>query len=663
MPPALAPSVCPFDCPDACGLLVSVEGGRAIEVKGDPDHPQSRGSLCPKMNRYERSVHHPGRLRTPLRRTGPKGEGRFEALGWDEALSMVTSRLSDIRKTWGGQAILPYSYAGTMGLVQRNAGHALFHALGASRLDRTICTPAKDVGLKAVLGNTPAPPPEAVTTADLVLVWGQNAIATHVHGFQRVRQARQSGAQVWLIDTYDTPTAPHVDRVLHVRPGTDGALAAGLMHLLDREGLLDAEFLQGRVQGWEELRRELLPAYPPARVAAETGIPEAELRELATAYARAANPQIQLGNGLSRYGNGAMTCRLIACLPALVGAYAKPAGGLFGGTSTGGAIPMARFTREDLQPEPTRLINMNELGRALGPELDPPVKALVVYHANPAAVTPDQGAVRRGLAREDLFTVVHERFLTDTALYADLVLPATTSLEHPDLYRAYGHYALQRARAAIPPQGEARCNWDLFRGLARRLGVTDPLFDLDTDGVIDLLLDGDLPWLDGQRVEAGQAILLKPPGGGFLTPSGKVEILNPREDLCLPRPLPRHGDGDLEPLSLATAPALYGLNSTFHEREDLPARQHAVTLLMNPGDAESRGIPDGGPVVAFNRQGEVAFTASLTPRVPSGLVVVEGVAWSRHTGGPTVNALTTQRLTDQGGGSTFYDHKVEVRPA
>jgi anaerobic selenocysteine-containing dehydrogenase len=615
------------------------------------------------MNRYERSVHAPERLTRPLRRIGSKGAGHFEPLGWEEALALMTTRLATIRDTWGGEAILPYSYAGTMGLVQRNAGHAFFHALGASRLDRTICTPAKDVGLKAVLGQTPAPSPEAVTSADLVLVWGQNAIATQVHSFQRVRQARQSGAQVWLIDTYDTVTAPHVDRVCHVRPGTDGVLAAGIMHLLHREGLLDEAFLQNHVQGWEELRRELLPAYPSARVSAETGVPEALLVELALAYGRAANPQIQLGNGLSRYGNGAMTCRLIACLPALVGAYAKPSGGLFGGTGTAGALPMARFTREDLQPGPTRLINMNELGRALGPDLDPPVKALVVYHANPASVTPDQNAVRRGLAREDLFTVVHERFLTDTALYADLVLPATTSLEHPDLYRAYGHYALQRAEAVIPPQGEARCNWDLFRELARRLGMTDPLFSLDSNGIIDLLLEGDQPWLAGQRVEAGRAVLLRPPQMGFLTPSGKVELVNGNEPHPLPRPLPRHGDRDPEPLDLVTAPSLFGLNSTFHEREDLPARQLATTLLMHPADASARNIIDGDPVVAFNRQGEAAFSASLTNRVPAGRVVVEGVAWTRHTGGPTVNALTTQRLTDQGGGSTFYDHKVDVRRA
>ena len=658
-------SGCPFDCPDARGPLVTAAGGRTVRVKRDPDHPFTLRTLCPKMTRYEASVHAPGRLTTPLRRTGSKGSGRFEPLSWDEALDLVATRLGEIRDQWGGEAILPYSYAGTMGLVQRNAGHAFFHALGASRLDRTICSPAKDAGIRAVLGDTPAPDPARAATADLILVWGQNAIATNVHGFRWVREAREKGAEVWLIDTYDTVTAPHVDRVVHVRPGSDGILAAGIMHLLEREGLLDETFLRERVQGWPELRRDLLPAYPPARVAAETGVPEATLLELARVYGRAANPLIQLGNGISRYGNGAMTCRLIACLPALVGAYAKPAGGFFGGTSTGGAFPLHRFTRPDLQPGPTRLLNMNELGRHLDPKAESPVKALFVYHANPASVNPDQNAVRAGLAREDLFTVVHERFMTDTALYADVLLPATSSLEHADLYRAYGHYQLQRAEAAIPPVGEARANWDLFRDLATRMGNRDPMFQLDSEGVIDLLFEGPSPWLAGAEVRPGRAVTLQPPivAGTFATPSGRVELLNPAAAHPLPRPLPAHGDGDPGALWLVTAPSLFGLNSTFHEREDLQARRLATTILLNPDDAAARGIAEGDAVRASNARGEVAFTAALTPRVPAGRAVVEGVAWSVHTGGPTVNALTAQRLTDEGGGSTFYDTRIEVRPA
>lgn len=660
-------SVCPFDCPDACGMLVEVEAGRAVGVRGDPDHPYNRGTLCPKMAHYERSVHSDLRLTTPLRRVGPKGEGAFEPISWDEALDEIAARWKGILGQWGGEAILPYSYAGTMGLVQRNAGHPFFHRLGASRLDRTICTPAKGAGLAAVLGGTPAPDPEAVLGADLVVLWGLNALATNLHGFQRVREARRRGAKVWAVETYRTATTDHADHVILVRPGTDGVLAAGVMHLLLEAGDLDRAFLDRHVLGFEALAREVLPQYPPAVVAAKTGVDEATLRAFAGTYGRAANPQIQLGGGITRYGNGAMTTRLILCLPALVGAYLKPAGGAFLGTSTAGVFPMAKLLREDFQPGPTRLVNMNRLGEALGPAMDPPVKALYVYHSNPAAVTPDQGAVQAGLAREDLFTVVHERFLTDTARYADLVLPATSSLEHPDLYRAYGNYGVQKVAAALPPQGEARSNWRTFQALAGRMGFEDPFFRQSEDDLIEALLADPSPWLtDPERaaLAEGRPARLSPPAlpPPFRTPSGKVEILNAREPEPLPRPLPSHAEGDPEPLALVTAPSLYSLNSTFQEREDLPARQVAATIRLSAGDAAARGISSGDEVTAFNGRGEVRLTAEVTERVPEGVAVVEGVAWSAFSKGrATVNALTSQRLTDRGGGSTFYDHRIDVR--
>jgi len=648
-------------------MLVEVEAGRAVGVRGDPDHPFNRGTLCPKMAHYERSMHSDLRLRTPLRRVGPKGEGAFEPVSWDEALDEIAVRWKGILGQWGSEAILPYSYAGTMGLVQRNAGHAFFHRLGASRLDRTICTPAKGAGLAAVLGSTPAPDPEAVLGADLVVLWGLNALATNLHGFQRVREARRRGAKVWAVETYRTATTDHADHVILVRPGTDGVLAAGVMHLLLEAGDLDRAFLDRHVLGFEAFAREVLPQYPPAVVAAKTGVDEATLRTFAAAYGRAVNPQIQLGGGITRYGNGAMTTRLILCLPALVGAYLKPAGGAFLGTSTAGVFPMAKLLREDFQPGPTRLVNMNRLGEALDPAMDPPVKALYVYHSNPAAVAPDQGAVRVGLLREDLFTVVHERFLTDTARYADLVLPATSSLEHPDLYRAYGHYGVQKVAAALPPQGEARSNWRTFQALAGRMGFEEPFFRQSEDDLIEALLADPSPWLaDTERtaLTEGRPARLSPPAlpPPFGTPSGKVEILNVREPEPLPRPLPAHAEGDPEPLALVTAPSLYSLNSTFQEREDLLARQVAATIRLSPGNAAARGISSGDEVTAFNGRGEVRLTAEVTDRVPEGVAVVEGVAWSAFSKGrATVNALTSQRLTDRGGGSTFYDHRIDVR--
>jgi len=662
-------SVCPFDCPDACGMLVEVEDGRALSVKGDPDHFFNQGTLCPKMAHYERSVHADARLKTPLRRIGPKGSGAFEPVSWDKALDEIAERWKDIVDRFGGEAILPYSYAGTMGLVQRNAGHPFFHRLGASRLDRTICTPAKGAGQAAILGSTPAPEPEAVLGADLVVLWGINALATNLHGFQFVREARRRGAKVWTIETYRTATTDHADHVLLVRPGTDGVLAAGVMHLLQAMGALDHAFLAQHVLGFEAFARDVLPQFPPSVVAAKTGVDEAALRAFTEAYAAAANPQIQLGNGITRYGNGAMTTRLILCLPALVGAYLKPAGGAFLGTSTGGAFPMQKLLREDFQAKPTRLVNMNRLGEALDPAAPLPVKSLYVYHSNPAAVAPDQNAVRAGLLREDLFTVVHERFLTDTATFADLVLPATSSLEHPDLYRSYGHHGIQRVKAAIPPVGESRSNWATFQALAARMGFDEPIFRQSADEIIDTLLAGDSPWfhgLDRAALAEGRTMRLKVPNlpPPFGTPSGMVEILNAREADPLPHPIACHSEDDPHPLALMTAPSLFSLNSTFMEREDLPARKIASTIRLSLEDGVARGIASGDEVMAFNDRGEVRLMAEVTDRVPKGVAVVEGVAWSAFSKGrATINTLTSQRLTDRGGGSTFYDNRIDVKKA
>ncbi len=473
-------ATCPFDCPDACGLLVDVEGDRVTKVRGDPDHPSSQGSLCPKVNGYERSVHAPGRLLAPMLRDGPKGEGRFRTVSWDEAIDRVVAGLKSAAERHGSESILPYSYAGTMGLVQRNASHAFFHALGASRLDRTICSPAKGAGWKAVMGDTLAPHPDEVLASDFVLVWSLNAVATSIHFAQRVKEARRRGAEVWVVETYRTPTSDLADRVLLVRPGSDGALALGVAHVLFRDGLADLAFLRERAVGWERWRDEVLPACTPAWTAARTGLDAADVEALARRYAAARAPFIRLGSGLSRYGNGAMNVRAITCLPAVVGAWTKPGGGLLGSTGGSQAFDTSIVTREDLQPRPTRLVNMNQLGHALT-ELDSPrVMALFVHTSNPAAVAPDQERVLAGLARDDLFTVVHERYLTDTARWADVLLPATTALEHDDLYSSYGQYVIQRVAPAIPPVGESRSNWDLFCRLAAARARKRSQFERDS---------------------------------------------------------------------------------------------------------------------------------------------------------------------------------------
>jgi anaerobic selenocysteine-containing dehydrogenase len=662
----IKPSVCPFDCPDTCSLLIEVKNGQAVKVAGDPEHPFTRGSLCPKMAHYEKTVHSPQRLTQPLLRNGPKGTGDFRPVTWDEAIGHVAARWQEIAARYGSEAILPFSYAGTMGIVQRNAGHAFFHRLGASRINRTICSSSKDYGWKAVLGNTLVMHPDEVISSDLVILWGINALVTNIHFLHGVREAKKRGATVWLIDTYETPTAQLADRVFLTRPGSDGALALGLMHILARDGLVDKAFIDSFVQGFGELETCVLPDYPPETVSSITGLPVDTIEEMARSYAQAKAPFIRLGSGLCRYGNGAMTVRTITCLPALVGAWAKRGGGIMGGIATGSALDSGLITREDLQEKPTRLVNMNQLGALLTEIQDPPIMSLYVYHCNPAAIVPDQNKVLAGLSREDLFTVVHERFMTDTALFADVVLPATTSLEHSDIYRAYGHYCIQRVFPVIAPVGEAKPNWEVFCLLAKAMNFEEPVFERTADSLIDELLAKPSAWLaasDLAKVKAGQPVELPLDADyktNYKTSSGKIEILNPAEDPPLPCYFEPHGDD--APFWLSTAPYLPMLNSSFNERDDLLENQH-MTLQMNPADSAAKGLTDGARVVAFNTRGEVTFILKVTARVPQGVVVAEGVWWLKNAPGDrSVNALTSQRLTDKAAGSTFYDTKVDVRP-
>jgi anaerobic selenocysteine-containing dehydrogenase len=664
---ALARSVCPFDCPDACGLLVDVEGARASGVRGDPEHPWSRGTLCPKMNGYERSVHSPDRLLHPLVRTGAKGEGRFRRASWDEAIALVAGRLREIAASEGGEAILPYSYAGSMGLVQRNAGMAFFHRLGASRLARNICTPAQAAGWRAVMGDTPGPHPDTVADSDLVVLWGIHATATNIHFAARVKEARRRGARVLLVETWENETARLADRTYLVRPGSDGALALGLVHVLARDGLADEAFLAAEAAGWPELRARVLAENGPERTSAATGLSAGDVEALARTLAAARAPFLRLGGGPSRHGNGAMNVRCVVALAAVLGAFGRRGGGCLASTGSGQAFDLSPIVREDLLPRPTRVVNMNRLGAALAGEDGPPVRAMYVWCSNPAAVAPDQNAVLRGLAREDLFLAVHERFMTDTARHADVVLPATSSLEHPDLYRSYGHYCVQRARAAIPPLGECRANWDVFALLAAAMGFDDPIFRMSADEAIDLLLAQPSPWRDAgfaARLAAGGAVeLVPPPGPRWRTPSGRIELANAALPEPLPRHLPAHADAPGPPLRLVTAPAIHTLNSTFMERPELRERNGGMGLRLAPAEAAARALADGQRVVAWNDLGEVVFVLRVDPRVPPGVAVAEGVWWTAHApGGRNVNALTSQRLTDGPGGSTFYDNRIDVRP-
>lgn len=664
-------SVCPYDCPDCCGLLITVEDGKAVCVAGNPEHAFTRGTLCPKMAHYERTVHSPKRIMTPLRRIGQKGEGRFIPIGWDEAIEEIAGRWQSIIRDYGAEAILPYSYAGTMGTIGYSAGHALFYALGATSLDRTICAPAKSRGYRDVMGATLPTAPQEAQHSDMIVLWSISMLATDIHFRHDIEMARKRGAKVYCIDTYRTKTADYADAFLCPRPGTDGALALAILHVLVQDDLADRAFLKEYVQGADELEQKVLPHYTPEAAAAITGVPAADIRAFAHAYGNARAPFIRLGSGQSRYTNGAMTSRLITCLPAFVGAYAKKGGGLLTSASGSHAFDKNIIRRPDLEHAGVRHINMCELGRALNDtNLTPPVKALYIYSSNPACTAPDQNQVLHGLQREDLFTVVHERFLTDTTRYADIVLPATTSLESEDLYYSYGHYTIQRARAVIPPVGESKSNWQTARLLAKAMHLTDPIFDQTEEDLVEALIASTkkawpLPLSSEalQKLRDCLPVDLPLPEDyqlHFATPSGKIEIKNPRCQPPLPDYLPPHKNS--EPFHLINAPDMRILDSSFNERDEL-TNGNIMTLLIHPQDAAARGLHDGDPVRAKNKRGHAHFTLKLSDRVNRGTLVTEGVWWQAYTKDGNTNRLTSMRLTDKDGGSTFYDVSVTIEKA
>jgi anaerobic selenocysteine-containing dehydrogenase len=674
-------SVCPHDCPSCCSLEVDVADGRIVDVTGTAGHPFTQGVICGKVREYAERVHSPLRVLTPLRRAGVKGEGRFEPVSWDDALAEIARRWRAIAAEHGGEAILPFSYAGSMGQVQFFAGHPLFHALGASRLDRSICVSTAYTGWRATVGQVTGNDSEQMVGADLVVLWGVNAAYSTINVMTLVKQARQRGAHVVVIDPYRTPTAVQADEHLAVRPGTDGALALAVMHVLIAEGLVDRDYVERATLGFEALA-EHVKAWPPERVAPIVGLDASTIVAFARRYGAGARAFIRVGIGLSRHDNGGMTCRTIACLPALTGAYADPHGGAL--LSSGGAfaLDLRALERPDLMPTPPpRVINMIRLGRALtDPDMRPPVKALYVYSSNPAAVCPNQTLVLRGLAREDLFTVVHEQVMTDTAHYADLVLPATTSMEHADLYRSFGQFYLQYAEPVIAPQGEARSNWEVFAALARAVGVATDHYARGHDAALSAALAGGEPHVRAvtlERLKREKSVRLALPrpylpfADGAPTPSGKVEFVSASLAAhglpALPTwtPLvegPARADLVARfPLQCIVPPNRFFLNSSFSQSERLRKRQGTPTVMLAPGDAAARGIVDGDAVRVESPRGAARFTARLTDATRPGVAVIEGIWWHRfHPGGRGVNVLTDDRVTDMGGGPAFHSNLVEV---
>ena len=675
--------VCPHDCPDTCVATVEVENGRAVKIGGDPAHSFTQGFLCAKVNQYLDRVYSPDRILHPLKRVGAKGEGRFERISWDEALDAIASNFKRASADFGPQSILPYSYAGNMGALHFGSlDRRFFGALGASQLDRTICASAGFEGYKAVMGATIGFDPESVENAKLVIAWGANIISSNVHLWPFIEKARARGARLVVIDPYRSRTAQKADQHIAPLPGTDGALALAMMHVLFREDLIDHDYIERFTLGVDGLRARATP-WTPSRAAEETGVPEEVIEALAREYGTTRPTAIRVNYGLNRSAGGGNAVRLVACLPALVGDWRHAGGGAQ--LSSSGTYPAraAALTRPEMTPAGTRTINMSALGDALRPDLDPPVKALYVYNSNPAAVAPDQDAVLRGLAREDLFVAVHELFHTDTVDWADIVLPATTVLEHTDIFKSYGHLHLAINRPAIEPLGECRSNTEVFRALATRMGFTDPrLFESD-ESLMEQAFDWSHPRLEGITIERlnreGSARLNVPTNwapfaeGHFPTPSGRCEFYSETEKAAGRDPLPHYvppREGVKSnpalakrfPLAFISPPAHHFLNSTFASQPVFVRREGGEpSLTIHPDDAQARGITDGAMVRTFNDRGAFFTKARVSTDARPGVVVGLSIWWAKLCpGGRNANAVTSQALTDLGGGATFYDVLVEV---
>jgi anaerobic selenocysteine-containing dehydrogenase len=699
-------TVCSHDCPDSCAVLVTVNSeGRAIKVEGDPSQPVTQGFLCGKVAKYLDRVYSPERILYPLRRkTGvpkqPLQRGReheaFERVSWDEALGEIAVRLQDVSDRFGSESILPYSYAGTIGVLGYGSmDRRFFHRLGASRLDRTICSEAGGVAWNTVYGKKLGIPAEDFRLSKLIVAWGANIHGNNIHLWPMIEQARRDGARLIVIDPYRTRTAALADWHIAIRPGTDAALALGMMHVILNEGLEDRDYIRSMTHGFDQLA-ERAREYTPERAAAWTGMTPAEIEQFAREYATTKPAALRLNYGVQRAEYGGAAVRAIAMLPALTGAWKHRGGG--GVLSTSGAFKWNEdaVRRPDLQyasplKREARLVNMSALGQALT-EIDPPVHALFVYNSNPGAVAPNQNAVKRGMARNDLFTVVHDLYFTDTTDYADYILPATTFLEHTDIQGAYGHYFVQLSKKAIEPVGESRSNVWLFGQLGQRMGFPETCFrDTPEDIIRQALAIGEdghsaNPEMEHITMEAleeqghvplgfhrdGQAKPFLPYASGTLpTPSGKVEFYSEELAAAGQDPLPaftpptesRWGkDAERYPLELLARKADNYMNSTFanldgHRKMEARTNQR---LEMHPEDAAARNVAEGERVRIFNDRGELHLTVMLNPNLPPGVVATR-LDWAKlHPDGANSNVLTSERLTDLGAGATFYSTLVEV---
>jgi anaerobic selenocysteine-containing dehydrogenase len=692
-------AACPHDCPDACGVLVTVEDGRATRIQGDSAHPVTRGFLCAKVTKYLDRVYAPDRVLYPMRRVTAKGQGKggasdFVRISWDAALSEIKTRFEKISAESGPEAILPYSYAGNMGLLSyAGMSHRFFYRLGASQLNRTICASAGGDALVTVYGRRLGTEPEQFAESKYIIAWGANIHGNNVHLWPFIEEARRKGAKLVVIDPYRTRTAKAADWYLPINPGTDVALALGMMNVIIHENLYDAAYVSEHTLGFDQLKQRA-QEYSPEKVAQWTGISADDIRTLAREYANSHPAVIRVNYGVQRSQNGGMAVRTVAMLPCLIGAWKEVGGGLQ--LSLSASFPMDRrgLERPELMEKsplgrPARVVNMSELGKVLNTLAGPPVKAVFVYNSNPAVVAPNHGDVVRGFLRPDLFTVVHEQFFTDTVNYADILLPATTFFEHKDLLASYGHTYAQVSNQAINPLGECKSNHQLFQLLAKTMGFTDECFSQSEDDMIDEALsarEGRLDpdgWLEGitrERLEReGHARLnlcdgpfLPFANGGFTTPSGKAEFytealkaqgLDPVSSFIPPSESRHSENANSFPLELLARKADNFLNSSFCNVASVQKMERPDLLEIHIKDAEKRGISEGDWVRVFNGRGEVRLRAHVNGSVQPGVVAAR-LNWARLApDGKSINILTNETLTDIGGGPTFYSCLVEVEPA
>ncbi|MCL6573365.1 MAG: molybdopterin-dependent oxidoreductase [Bacillus sp. (in: Bacteria)] len=670
-------AVCPLDCPDQCGLLLHKEDGKVIKVEGDSHHPVTKGYICNKVRNMTERIYDENRLKYPMKRIGAKGEGKFTEISWEEALSTITSKWQELIETNGPESILPYSFYGNMGrLSAEGMDRRFFNSLGASQLDRTICSTAGTVVYKYTMGGSIGIDPEESIHSKLIIFWGINAASTNMHQVALAQQARkQNGAKIIVIDVHKNQTGRLADWFIPILPGTDSALALGMMHILFAEKMIDENFLQKYTVGHVELRQHVV-GYDPKTVSEITGVPVEDIYKLAMMYGATSPSFIRIGNGPQHHDNGGMFVRTIACLPALTGQWLVKGGGAIKGNSAYLAPNTESLQRPDLlKNKHTRVINMNLLGETLL-LTDPPVKSLYVYGTNPAVVAPESNKVRKGLGQEDLFLVVHDLFLTETAKYADIVLPATSSFENTDFYTSYWHQYIQLQQPIIAPYGEAKSNVDVFRLLAKGMGFTDPCFgESEAEMIAGALANPRNPYLQGITYEAlvqqeYMKAAVKPLFPGILkTPSGKIELYSERMKLDgyppIPTYVPLFNDGD-HPYQFIPGPNHNFLNSTFSNNQKHITLEKELRLTMNSKDALVMGIENGDTIRVWNNRGECELKASVGDNVLPGVVVTQGL-WADTTGiadsksaKQLVNSLTPDRIADMGGGATFFSGRVSV---